>query len=195
MDAEPSSLLSRQSLEDLVQLGFLCGQGLGRSGIASRYLHAIATLTPADSAWLVQDGGVLARHGANEPPALRPRSSGMGVAQSGDGILVASVLPGLELVLAPQPGNTTRHREVCMLGARLLGVALLAEEGPPGLLVDDYQQAKRAFKKLWLQSLLARHGTVGKAARAAGLNRATVYAMLSDGQVSGKPDRIDANDA
>jgi hypothetical protein len=194
MDAEPSSLLSRQSLEDLVQLGFLCGQGLGRSGIATRYLQAIAALAPADSAWLVQDGGVLARHGSGEPPAQRPRPAGMGVAQSADGILVAGVLPGLELVLSPQPGNATRHREVCMLGARLLGVALLAEEGPPGLFVDDYQQAKRTFKKLWLQSLLARHGAVGKAARAAGLNRATIYAMLGDGQVSGKPDMADAGD-
>lgn len=187
MDSEPSSLISRQALEHLVQLGFLCGQGLGRAKLAARFLKCLCDLAPADHAWLVQHGSVIAQHGSDVSPKRWPQPIGMGVIVE-DGLLVAGVLPGIDFVLRLQEGHRGRSEEICFLGARLLGVALLAEDGPPGLLVDDYATARQTFTRLWVQALLARHGSVATAAKAAGINRATLYEMLSRNGLSGKND-------
>lgn len=171
-----------------MHLGFLCGQGLGRNALAGRYLRASGPLVPGEL-WLITNGTVLARSSDAELPSAWPATQGLGVSRQGN-LLATQVLPECELVVRlTVDAEQERAAEICLLLGRLLAVALLAEDGPPGLLVDDYRQAKRSFKRIWLEALLRRHqGNLSAAARSAGINRATIHDMVTELGVSGKND-------
>ncbi len=175
--------VGRLVYEDLVRLTFLAGRGLTLPRLMERFLVAMAPRIPADGLWLYGPQGLVARavaDGVVEPSAPDLAWRGLAPTSDASGRIVASVLPEVVLVCSPAKGHPGRARDVVVLFARMLALAWQAEEvALAGVFVDSYRVAKDAFRKHWLEALLDRHaGNVSASARASGLSRVSLYALM-----------------
>lgn len=177
--------VGRSTYENLVRLTFLCGRGLGPEELARRFIAAIRPCIPARGVWLFQGERLVAAD--HEPGERKPSHPGMlppGLAPQVDdnGRIDAPVLPGMVMVCRLAGGSEQRATDVVCLSARVIALAwqaeLVARDEPWD---DDYLAAKAVFKRRWLRSLVRRHGdNLSAAARAAGLSRSSLYAMLEE---------------
>jgi hypothetical protein len=178
------STVGKAAYEDLVRLTFLVGRGLDPADLMKRFLVAMLPRLGATGMWVFSADGLIAAAGGEPPPAPDPRWRGLAVDGPVDGLLTASVLPGMVLVVRAERTDSSRTADLIMLVARMLAMAWRAETAiDPAIAQDDFVSAKRAFRAYWLSRLLARHGgNISAAARASGVSRAALHAMLVRGE-------------
>ena len=175
--------VGRSTYEGLIRLTFLCGRGLEPAELARRFLAAMRPSVPARGMWLFQGGRLIASDadaGVRAPRAPESMPPGLMPQVDSDGEIAATVLPEMMLVCRLDSGSVQRAADVVVLVARVIALAwqaeLVARDEPWD---DDYLSAKATFKRRWIRALLRRHGgNISAAARAAGLSRGTLYAMI-----------------
>ncbi len=175
--------VGRLVYEDLVHLTYLAGRGLTLPRLMDRFLAAMAPRIPAEGLWLYGEQGLIARQvlaGVRDEPPPPLHWRGLVPELRADQRLVASVLPDVVLVCAVGDGAIGRARDVVGLFSRMLALAWQAETvALSGVFVDSYRAAKDAFRQHWLAALLDRHDhNVSASARASGLSRVSLYALI-----------------